>query len=61
MGIRTTTQERDFQVSKRGLTGVQADTGKKGGLVIKRELLRGRKHVPQRKYCANKKLCLGYK
>ncbi len=32
MGIRTTEQERDFQVSKRGLTGVQAEQimGKKG-------------------------------
>jgi hypothetical protein len=49
------------QVSKRGLTGVQADKGKEGGLVIKRELLRGRKHVPQCIYCANKRLCLGYK
>jgi hypothetical protein len=30
-GICTTAQERDFQVSKKGLTGVQADNGKKGG------------------------------
>jgi hypothetical protein len=28
---RTTSQEGDFQVSKKGLTGVQADNGKKGG------------------------------
>ncbi len=60
-GIRTTAQERDFQVSKKGLTGVQADNGKKGGLMIQRELLRGREHVPQCIYCANKRLCLGYK
>jgi hypothetical protein len=60
-GIRTTTQERDFQVSKKGLTGVQTDKGKKWGLVIKRELLRGCKHMPQCIYCANKRLCLGYK
>ncbi len=29
--IRTTAKEGDFQVSKKGLTGVQADKGKKGG------------------------------
>jgi hypothetical protein len=52
---------KGFPRSKKGLTGVQADDGKKGGLVIKRELLRGREHVPQCIYCANKRLCLGYK
>jgi hypothetical protein len=40
-GICTTAQERDFQVSKKGLTGVQADKGKKGGLAIKKGIAKG--------------------
>jgi hypothetical protein len=46
MGICTTTQKRDFQVSKRGLMGVQVGKGNERELVINKELLRGRERVP---------------
>jgi hypothetical protein len=45
-GYLTTTQERDFQVSKRGLMGVQVGKGNERELVINKELLRGRERVP---------------
>jgi hypothetical protein len=40
-GIRTTVQERDFQISIKGLSGVQADNGKKGRAGDKKEIAKG--------------------
>ncbi len=56
-GISATTQRRDFQVSK---TGFNLYKQKKG--VSKKGLLKGGcEHAPQCIYCANKRMCLGYK
>jgi hypothetical protein len=54
-GIGTTTQRRDFQVSK---GRVPRDKGRDN----KKELSgRGLGHAPLCIYCANTRLCLGYK
>ncbi len=43
MGIRATTLGRDFQVSKKGLTGIGGQRGKrKGGGLVKRGLPKGK-------------------
>jgi hypothetical protein len=56
-GIRATTQRRDFQVSKKGFPDRQGwDFQVKEGLPE-----RDCGHAPLCIYCANKRLCLGYK
>jgi hypothetical protein len=50
MGIRATTQRKDFQVSKRGIPNKQRGLPEKSC-----------EHASQCIYRANKRMCLGYK
>jgi hypothetical protein len=60
MGIRATSQRRDFQVSKRGVQEIRVGVSKQRGLSKGLGM-----HLPiscqSCIYRANKRLCLGYK